>query len=144
MKRILVTMVVVLLAAGVAMADNRPISLDKLPHKAQTFLKQHFADSKVSLVTQDDDLVAKDYEVVLESGTRIDFSPSGDWQEVEVRQGVVPVSLVPTAIASYVNRHYAAERVVRLERDRRTWEVKLSNGLELTFDKQYRLIDIDD
>ena len=144
MKRILVTMVVMLMAVAAVMADNRPISLDKLPHKAQTFLKQYFADSNVSLVTQDDDLVAKDYEVVLESGARIDFSPSGDWQEVEVRQGVVPASLVPTAIAAYVKRHYNTERVVRLERDRRNWEVKLSNGLELTFDKQYRLIDIDD
>lgn len=133
-----------MLFAGVAMADNKPISWDKLPQKAQTFLKQHFPDCKAAFVTQDDDLIAKDYEVMLENGVKIDFASSGEWQDVEVRQGSVPAAIVPAEIASYVKQRYSAEQITRIERDRYTWEVELSNGLELKFDKHFRLIDIDD
>lgn len=133
-----------MLFVGVAMGDNKPITLDRLPHKAQTFLKQHFPDCKATFVTQDDDLIAKDYEVMLENGVKIDFASSGEWQDVEVRQGSVPAAIIPADIASYVKQRYSTERITRIERDRYTWEVELSNGLELKFDKYFRLIDIDD
>ena len=144
MKRLFLTLVTALFVAGVAAADNRPISLDRLPQKAQAFLKQHFSGQDVKLVTQNDDLVGRDYEVMLADGTKIDFSSSGDWHEVTMRQGAVPASVVPAAIAAYVKQHYATTHIVRIERDRNNWELKLSNGLELTFDKHYRVIDIDD
>jgi hypothetical protein len=43
-----------------------------------------------------------------------------------------------------VAKKYASTKVVELKREHNEWEVKLSNGLELTFDKQFKLIDIDD
>lgn len=144
MKKIFLTLGTILLAAAVACADNKPISIEKLPQKAQEFLKSYFADQKPTLVTQDRDFGEHDYDVTLTDGTHIDFTASGEWQEVDARGGAVPATLVPEGVKKYVEEHYAAERIVRLERDRRSWEVKLSNGMELTFDKQCHLIDIDD
>lgn len=37
-----------------------------------------------------------------------------------------------------------AARSVSIDRDKRDWEVKLDNGLDLKFDLHFRLIEIDD
>lgn len=34
--------------------------------------------------------------------------------------------------------------ILGIERDRQSYEVKLGNGFEVKFDKQFRVIDIDD
>ena len=36
------------------------------------------------------------------------------------------------------------DKIVSIDRDKRDWEVKLDNGLDLKFDLQFRLIEIDD
>lgn len=144
MKRWLFTLVFAMLVAGIAMADNKTISQDRLPEKAKQFLKQHFADHKVVFASRDDDFDDRDYEVMLENGTKIDFSASGEWQEVDAERGSVPNSVLPAGIVNYLKKNFADSTVVSIERERRGWEVKLSNDLELTFDRQYRLIDIDD
>lgn len=144
MKRVLLSFFSLFLSVGIAMADDRPITFGQLPMPAQEFLKEYFPNVEVMLVTQDDDLLYKDYGVTLKNGTSIDFDSNGHWQEVRVSSGMVPIKIIPKGIADYVARNYAEEQVVSVERDRKTVEVKLSNGLELTFDKQSRLIDIDD
>ena len=42
------------------------------------------------------------------------------------------------------DRYYPDTSVVQIDRDKRDYEVKLTNGLELTFDLKFNLIDIDD
>lgn len=51
---------------------------------------------------------------------------------------------VPAQIAQYVSGHYPDASIVQIDRDKHDYEVKLSNGLELTFDLKFNLIDIDD
>lgn len=144
MKRILLSFFALFLCAGVMAAQDKPITIMQLPDKAQAFLKENFPDVEVALITQDDDLVYKDYEVTLKDGTRIDFDSKGSWQEVVVRGGMVPTVLVPVGIVTYVVDNHKGEHIKRIDRDRRTFEVELSSGIELTFDKHCRLIDIDD
>ena len=47
-------------------------------------------------------------------------------------------------IKEYINNNYAGEKVVYIEKDRNDYEVKLSNRLELKFDKELNIYDIDD
>lgn len=47
-------------------------------------------------------------------------------------------------IAAYVAKHFPEARVLKLERDRRDYEVELDNGFEMKFDLDFRLIDLDD
>ena len=125
-------------------ADDKPLTREQLPLTAREFLDKYFAGINPSLIMRDDDVMYKDYEVVLNDGTQIDFSSSGEWQEVSVRNGSVPAELIPEGVTRYLSQHYPDMEVRRVDRDRRTFEVELSNGLELTFDKHCRLIDIDD
>ena len=77
-------------------------------------------------------------------GAHIDFNSSGEWQEVEMQQGALPEGIIPQPVAESVKKNYPNAHIVRIERDRRSCEVELSNGLELTFDKHGRLRGIDD
>lgn len=56
---------------------------------------------------------------------------------------VVPTGIVPQAIKDYVSKHYPEAKILKIERDSKTYEVKLNNQLELEFNKAFQLIDID-
>lgn len=128
-----------------AKADNdRVISTDKLPVKAQQFITSYFSTLKISYVKEERDFLEKSYEVVFTDGTKLEFGRNGEWKEVDCRYSVVPSAILPDGIARYVKENYPNEKVLKFERDKHEYEVRLSNKLELTFDKEYNLIDIDD
>ena len=56
----------------------------------------------------------------------------------------MPVSLIPKKIQEYVSNNYQGVFYREYEIDRGKYEVKLSNGLELTFNNAFTLIEIDD
>ena len=68
----------------------------------------------------------------------------GEWKEVECKYSTVPTAIIPVQIASYVSQNYPDTQIVQIDRDKRDYEVKLTNRLELTFDLNFNLIDIDD
>jgi len=136
-----------MLALGVfaARADNdRPITVGELPRKAQEFIQKFFPDEKVSFAKVESDLFETTYEVIFTGGSKIEFLKNGDWKEVDCKYSTVPLAIVPQQIVRYVKGHYPDAAIVQIDRGRRDYEVELSNGLELTFDLQFRLIDIDD
>ncbi|EKC66242.1 hypothetical protein OBE_06041, partial [human gut metagenome] len=47
-------------------------------------------------------------------------------------------------IADYVKNTFAGQFIKKIDRDKYTWEVELSNGLEIKFDRKFQVIDIDD
>jgi len=53
------------------------------------------------------------------------------------------VPIIPAAIQKYVTTHYPDAKVLKIERDKKDYEVKLSNRTELKFDLKFNLIDID-
>ena len=59
-------------------ADNdKPIEMNQLPVKAQTFITTYFKDQKVALITQETGLFYKSYDVVFASGEKLEFDKSG-------------------------------------------------------------------
>lgn len=128
-----------------AKADNdRVITKDKLPAAAQNFVKEYFAKNKVSYVKEERDFLEKNFEIVFTDGTKVEFLKNGKWKEVDCRYSEVPAGIVPEAIRNYVAEHYPGEKILQIDRDRNDYELRLSNRLELTFDKNYNIIDIDD
>ena len=95
-------------------------------------------------MTKDDDFVAPDYEVVLDNGSVLQFSSSGVLEKIEAFKEGVPVSLIPKKIQEYVSNNYQGVFYREYEIDRGKYEVKLSNGLELTFNNAFTVIEIDD
>ncbi len=56
----------------------------------------------------------------------------------------VPVALVPVEITNYVNRIHGSQSITKISKDNRGWEIELSNGIEIEFDKRFNVVDFDD
>lgn len=144
-RLLLVGMLCMTVAGVLASGDDRPSDVSQLPRAAQMFIKHHFPSERVRSVTEEHDWTSTTYEVRFESGGSLDFDRSGAWQEVDCGRMAVPASVVPRRIADYVKRHYGEGAfVTEIGRGRRNYGVTLSNGHELTFDRQFRLMQIDD
>lgn len=144
MKRILVIVISLMAIVCISKADNKPVKFEKLPAAAQKFVKENFADNPVVLVTKDDDIVAPDYEVTLDNATVLQFSNTGALEKIEAYKAGVPQYLIPKKIQEYVSATYPEVFYREYEIERGRYEVKLSNGLELTFNSALTLIEIDD
>ena len=146
MKKILLTLAAIF-SIGIfsAMAHNdKVINKSQLPAAAQQFINEHFPGIELTYAKEERDIFKHSYEVRLADGTKIEFTSKGIWDEVECRFGEVPTAIIPQAIKEYINNNYAGEKVVYIEKDRNDYEVKLSNRLELKFDKELNIYDIDD
>ena len=71
------------------------------------------------------------------------FDKKGNWKEVSCRRMTVPQAVVPVKIQEFVKSNYPEAKVLKIEKDRYEYEVKLSNFWELTFDLNFNLIDMD-
>ena len=123
--------------------NDKPISVNALPAKAQTLLNQHFNGQKVMLAMIETGVISKSYDVVLQNGTKLEFDKKGNLTEIDCKQGIVPVQLIPQAIKNYLKDNYAGQSVKKIEMNKNEYEVELTNGLDLTFNKHFQLIDID-
>ncbi len=145
MKKILFVFAAMLMSVGIASADNdRIIGYDQLPAKAQKFVKQYFAGEKISYVKEESDFMEVSYEVVFAQGTKVEFSGQGEWKEVDCKYSTLNESLVPEQIREYVAKTFPDTKFVKIEKGFRGYEVKLTNRLELTFDSNFNIVDIDD
>ena len=148
MKRILrILMIAICCMVSCNMVANagndKPISVNALPAKAQTLLSQHFNGQKVMLATIESGVVSRSYDVVLQNGTKLEFDKQGNLTEVDCKQATVPNQLIPQAIRNYLKENYPAQAVKKIEMNKNEYEVELANGLDLTFNKHFQLMDID-
>lgn len=137
-------MACVLGTMSLAKADDKPVTVDQLPQAARTFLNVNFPDDKISFATKDDDLIRPDYQVVLASGVMVKFNNAGDLEEIESRGKEIPDGIIPIQIVEMVKGHYPDVMITGYEVGRRTYEVKLSNRIELKLDKNFNVIEVDD
>lgn len=144
MKRILVLFVSIFAFAALIKADDKPIPFDQLPDLAKTFVKTNFPSAKVLYSSIDDDIIAPDYEVILDNGFEIQFRNDGRLEKVDANSGVISESLIPEKIRDYIKSNYPNVTYKEYEVGARSYEVKISNGLELTFNADFKVIEIDD
>lgn len=147
-KNLLKTMAVLVsllaVCATVKADTDKPIEVSQLPQTAQQTLKTYFSNKKVALAKVESGVFEKNYDVIFTNGDKIEFNSKGSWTEIQCKQSQVPSGLVPSQISSYVKTNYPNVRITEIEIDHKEYEVKLSNGLEITFNKKYQVIDIDD
>ena len=143
--RILMIVVCCMLSCNiVANADNdKPISVNALPAKAQNLLNKHFNGQKVIFATIESGIISRSYDVVLKNGTKLEFDKKGNLTEIDCKQEAVPAQLIPQTIKEYLKDNYAEQSVKKIEIKRNEYEIELSNGFDLTFNKHFQLIDID-
>ena len=146
MKKILLILVALFsVGALAAVADNdKLINKSQLPIAAQQFIDANFAGVDLMYAKEECNILFNSYEVRLANGIKLEFSNKGNWEEVDCQQNEVPAAIVPQPIKEYVDKNYPAEKILKIEKSRNDYEIKLSNRLELKFDKDFNLYDIDD
>ena len=125
-------------------ADNRPVDFKKLPVAAQTFINANYSGIAVLYTTKDDDLILPDYTVMLKNGVKLQFSNGGELESIKVTEGAVPSNIVPVQITEYVRAAYPDTFIKEYDVDKNSYEVKLSNRLEIKFNRSFNVIEIDD
>ncbi|MBR5254983.1 MAG: PepSY-like domain-containing protein [Bacteroidales bacterium] len=121
------------------------VEFNQLPAKAQNFVKTHFSDKTITVIFYDKDLLDKDYEVIFEDTSNVDFNSKGEWTKIEVKvEPGVPTNAIPTSIVNYVNAKHPNTFIISINKDRRDYEVELRNGLDLVFDKNGNFLRYDD
>lgn len=145
MKKCIFLLVCFFSVQTVLWADNdKPIQIGQLPTKAQTLITTYFKNHKVALAKMEPGLFYKSYDIIFTNGEKLEFDKSGDWTEVKCQMSEVPQDIIPVPIRSYLKENYPNEKVLQIERKNKEYEVKLSNRWEITFDREFRVMDIDD
>ena len=138
-KLILAFITIVSFGFSTAMAQNTNTN----PAITQ-FVTQHFPNATVQMVMPDED----DIDVVLNDYTKIEFRLNNEWKKVDCEHSTtftaVPATIVPEQITAYVNANFPGAIIKKLEKNFRGWEIELNNGLELKFNSNFKVMEIDD
>ena len=124
--------------------NDKPIQVSELPQKAQQFIKKHFADQSVAMAKMETEFMDKSYDVIFTNGDKVEFDKKGKWTSVDCKHTQVPTEVIPVDVQKYVTRNYPDAKIQKIEvTDRKGYEIDLSNGFDIEFDKKMNVIDID-
>ena len=144
MKKLLFSIVCLcLFNVSVFADDDKPTTVAQMPQAAQQFISKYFSGKKVSLAKVDNGILDKSYDVIFTNGDKVEFDRKGNWTDVDCKYSVVPVGIVPAEIVKSVKSKYPDAKIIKIERDNRHYDVDLSNGWELKYNKQFKLVDIE-
>lgn len=145
MKKIIILLVsLVVVQSGVRADDDKPISFSQLPNRSQQLIKEHFGELSIALVKMERDFFDKSYEVIFTNGNKVEFDRKGNWKDIDCKHTEIPNEIIPSQIRSYISQNHPNVKIVKIEKeDRNRYEVDLANNVDLTFDSQFNLVDID-
>ncbi|HIS10245.1 MAG TPA: PepSY-like domain-containing protein [Candidatus Avibacteroides excrementipullorum] len=147
MKKLFFAAMLLMTSVVSANADNdeRAINVAQLPQTAQSFLTANFSGKTVAFAVEERKFFGTEYEVVYTDRTEVSFRSDGEWESVETKYEQVPSSVVPAQIADFVAKGgFEGQFIKEISRDRYSWEITLSSGIEIKFDKQFNVIGYDD
>lgn len=125
------------LATSLCACSSETVSHDatQLPEKARDLISQNF-NSAISVVEVEKKFGKVDeYEVVLTDGAEISFTSGGEWKSVDTPNNrPIPSGLIPTSIVGFVTEKHNGAYIVGIEKNKKGYEVELSNGVEIQFD----------
>ena len=134
--------IIALLLSLTATAQEEPVRLPEVPSEARIFIKKHFNSPFLFAVKEvRRQMIA--YHVVLEDGTEIEFTESGQWMEVDGNGDPIPYSFIHPKILDYVKREYEGEEIVKMERNTVYFEAGVSSGDTLIFNAYGNLVRIE-
>lgn len=123
--------------------DDRPLNANSLPAEVKAFIESHFSTLKVVEVELDYERGEKGYKIEFSDGTDLEIGANGEWREIDVERGGVPSELIPTAIRTYVEQNYPTALIEKISRNPRIYEIELNNDLEIKFDMEFNVVEID-
>lgn len=144
MKTIIAFMAALTLSLTACADRHHIVGYDMLPVQAQTFVKKYFSNEKIAYIEREREGLHYEYNVYLTNATEIDFDYQGNLESVDCGIRSIPKGIVPEKIMQYVEYHFPDFFVVEYAIDRHRMTIELNNGLELLFDTDGNLLEIDD
>ena len=143
--KILAVVSIIGLSFGQLMADRFTTDASVLPAPARELVAKLYPKANIAGIEVDKSILkGNEYDVMLSDGTKIEFNAKGEWKEIKSKVTGVPASILPEAIATYLNTNFKDMKIKSVSKERRGWEIELASGLELDFNKKGDLIKIDD
>ena len=125
--------------------SDKPVPAEQVPDPVKDFIQKKFPGQAISFAKKDIELTGSQYDVVLAGGTRIEFDTDNEWDKIEgTIDNPIHEDLVPAAIVTFVKLNHPDAQIIKIDKERYGFEVELTNGLELKFNNQFEIIDIDD
>ena len=147
MKRFILVLSILCVSIFSCMAfvDDQPIAVSALPTQVHTFVNTHFKGIPI-IYAEKDNYSRTKYEVRLNDGTEISFDRKCNWDKVDTNSNMkaVPDELVPAFIKMYVKNNMNNQLIIKIDKERYGYDIELSSGIELKFDKKGNVIDFDD
>ena len=130
---------------GTACTEKDPIGGNTSNYpEINAFVETHFPQTSIQQTKVENDEI----EVKLDDRTEIDFYLNFDWKNIDCEDsqiyGIVPAELVPTQITDYVTANYPNNHIDKIEKHNYGWEIELNNDVEIEFDQDFNVIEIDD
>ena len=144
MKQLLAVGIFALILLMAACSD-KPVAPEQLPEPIKAFIQQNFPGQTISYAEKDAELTGSKYDVVLNDGSRVEFDTDNVWDKIECPlTNPVPTALIPAPIVAHLQSQFPNALIVKLDKERYGYEVELANGLEMKFNKQGVLTEMDD
>ena len=144
MKKLIALAILALILMMNACSD-KPVTPEQVPAPIKAFIQQYFPGQTITYAEKDLELTGYKYDVFLADGTRIDFDTDDVWDKINCPlTNPVPTALIPAPIATFIQANYPDAMITKIDKENRGYEVDLANGLELKFNKQGALIEMDD
>ena len=144
MKKLIsmLAMVTMLFAFVGCEKGDEVVPASNLPGEVTSFVQVHFPGTEILNVIKDYSGKSYDFEILLNDGTRLGISKSGEWDEVENYQKGVPASIIPASISTYVADNHPGAMIISIDRER-GFEVELNTGVDIHFDQNGNFVRYD-
>ncbi len=130
---------------GLSNAQEKLITFKELPTIARTFVEKQFSKLKISVVSLEKEILqGNSYKVRFTDGTSLEFDKKGNWTEIDSKKNAIPSHLIPSNIVSHVHKSFPNNEVVQISKESNGFEVELTNGLDLKYNRKGDFIKIDD
>lgn len=140
MKRIFLFLFATALLAGCEKETILPEH--NLPGEIVTFVNTHFPENPVVQAVKEKDDFELSYKVILNGGFVLEFNRKKEITDID-GGAKLPDSVVSSSILSYVATQFPDQYIIGWERDSRSQQVTLVNGIELDFSMNGEFLRID-
>ena len=124
-------------------AETTTNDMSQFPTSVKNTVTKNFKSKVLSATSETNTFGESEYEVVLADGSKIKFEGE-EWEEVKVPAGQsVPETFVIAPIQTYVTKNQPGQTIVKIEKDKKGYDVELSNGIDIEFDLNGNFIKID-
>lgn len=146
MKKLLtMVMVVIMGIASMQARDRVTTDINTLPSAAKTMINKYYGKTGVNHIKIDSKVLGgNEYDVILNNGVELEFDSKGVLKEIDCGHESVPDGILLKPIRDYVSRNFKGRKIVKMDVKRNSYEVELSDDIELVFDRAGNFKRIDD